>query len=100
METTPATPDSSDLLRLTDERSAAVDYHAAEGRSWRVTLSADGARAARLTTPDTAPAADASLRGTAGELFLALYDRVPVDALKLGGDRRLFDQLPAWEPEE
>ncbi|MFD4605276.1 maleylpyruvate isomerase family mycothiol-dependent enzyme [Streptomyces sp. NPDC058464] len=81
-------------------RPATVDYHATEGRSWRVTLSADGARAARLTTPDTAPAADASLRGTAGELVLALYDRVPVDALKLDGERRLFDQLLAWEPEE
>ncbi|MDX2731390.1 hypothetical protein PV683_23550 [Streptomyces sp. AK08-01B] len=28
-------------------------------------------------------AADASLRGTAGELLLALYDRVPVDSPKL-----------------
>ncbi|MFD0395870.1 hypothetical protein ACFQ3Z_42615 [Streptomyces nogalater] len=88
---------------------AAVDYHAAEGRSWRLVLSADGARAARLPEPGTAPAtaagedpypAGASLRGTAGELVLALYGRVPVDSLKAEGDRRLFDQLLAWDPDE
>ena len=87
---------------------AVVDYHATEGRSWRLWLSAGGARAARLTTPGTVPAtavgedpdaAGASLRGTAGELVLALYDRIPVDSLKLDGDRRLFDLLLAWEPE-
>ncbi|MBB5897305.1 hypothetical protein BJ998_008564 [Kutzneria kofuensis] len=31
--------------------------------------------------------------------MLALYGRVPVDSLKADGDRRLFDQLIAWEPE-
>jgi hypothetical protein len=44
-------------------------------------------------------AAGASLRGTASELVLALYGRVPVDSLELDGDRRLFDLLLAWEPE-
>ncbi|MFF3945766.1 hypothetical protein ACFYYN_13170 [Streptomyces sp. NPDC001902] len=33
-------------------------------------------------------AADASLGGTAGELVLAPYGRVPVDSLEVGGDRR------------
>ncbi|MET7854386.1 maleylpyruvate isomerase family mycothiol-dependent enzyme [Streptomyces avermitilis] len=88
---------------------AAVDYHATEGRSWRLSLSADGVRATRLPTPGTMPAtvagedpdaADASVRGTAGELVLALYDRIPVDSLKLDGDRRLFDLLQAWDPDE
>ncbi|MFF3332959.1 maleylpyruvate isomerase family mycothiol-dependent enzyme [Streptomyces sp. NPDC002888] len=87
---------------------AAVDYHATEGPSWRLRLSADGARTARLSTPGTMPAtaagedpdaADASARGTAGELVLALYGRIPVDSLKLDGDRRLFDLLLAWDPD-
>ncbi|WP_338019521.1 hypothetical protein [Saccharothrix deserti] len=43
--------------------------------------------------------ADASARGTAGELVLAMCGRIPVDSLKLDGDRRLFDLLVAWEPE-
>jgi hypothetical protein len=77
---------------------AAVDYHATEGRSWRLSLSADGARITRLPTPGTTSAtavgedpdaADASARGTAGELVLALHGRIPVDSLKLDGDRRL-----------
>ncbi len=85
-----------------------VDYHATDGRSWRLSLSADGARAARLPSPGTAhasaggedmTAAGASLRGTASELVLALYGRVPVDSLELDGDRHLFDLLLAWEPE-
>jgi uncharacterized protein (TIGR03083 family) len=81
---------------------AAVDYHATEGRSWRLTLSADGARTARLPDPGTASAtaADASLRGTAGELVLVLYGRIPADSLKIDGERRLFDQLLAWDPDE
>ncbi|MGW3664647.1 hypothetical protein [Streptomyces sp. NPDC005141] len=62
-----------------------------------------------LSTPGTTPAttagevpdtADASIQGTAGELVLALYGRIPVDSLKLDGDRRLFDLLLAWDPDE
>lgn len=45
-------------------------------------------------------AADASARGTASELVLTLYGRIPVDCLELDGDRRLFDQLIAWDPDE
>nr|WP_202450918.1 maleylpyruvate isomerase N-terminal domain-containing protein [Streptomyces sp. SID4948] len=85
-----------------------VDGHATEGRSWQVSLSADGARITRLATPGTPPTAvgaasdavGASLRGTAGELVLALYGRRPVDTLKVDGDRRLLDLLWAWEPDE
>jgi uncharacterized protein (TIGR03083 family) len=84
---------------------AAIDYHATEGRSWRLWLSAEGARIARLPSSGTMPAtaagedaADASAQGTASELVLAFYGRIPVDSLKLDGDRRVFDQLIAWEP--
>lgn len=83
--------------------SATVDYHASEGRSWRLWLSTDGARAARLppsTAGEGTKAPDASARGKAGELVLALYGRVPVDSLQLEGDPRLFDQLEAWDPSE
>ncbi|GAA1322158.1 hypothetical protein GCM10009647_055930 [Streptomyces sanglieri] len=43
--------------------------------------------------------ADASARGTAGDLVLAMYGRIPVDSLKPDGDRRLFDQLLARDPD-
>lgn len=90
-------------------KPAAVGIHATEGRSWHLSLSADGARITRLPAPGTMPAttagedpdaADASLRGTAGELVLAMYGRTPVDSLKLDGDRHLLDLLWAWEPDE
>ena len=80
---------------------AVVDYHATEGLSWRLRLSPGGARVTRLTAaaagegPDTA---DASASGTASDLVLVFYGRVPLDALKLDGDRRVFDQLVAWDP--
>jgi uncharacterized protein (TIGR03083 family) len=80
---------------------AVVDYHATEGRSWRLWLSADGARIARLPAPAAgvdSDVVDASARGTASDLVLAFYGRIPLDSLKLDGDRRIFDQLIAWDP--
>ncbi|MEU8007201.1 maleylpyruvate isomerase family mycothiol-dependent enzyme [Catellatospora sp. NPDC049111] len=78
---------------------AVVDYHATEGRSWRLRLSGDGAQVARLTAagedPDTA---DVSARGTASDLVLFFYGRIPLDSLRFEGDRRIFDQLAAWDP--
>ncbi|MEU7526087.1 maleylpyruvate isomerase N-terminal domain-containing protein [Saccharothrix sp. NPDC042600] len=75
---------------------AVVDYHTTEGPSWRLWLSAAGARAARLAA-DAPP--DASARGSAHELITVLYGRNPVDSLELEGDVRVFDRLVAWEPE-
>ena len=77
----------------------AVDYVASEGGAWRLTLTADGVRSTRLTSAG-APKADASLTGTAGELVLALYGRIPVTALTIDGDGRLFDQLLTWNPDD
>ena len=83
-------------------KPAVVDYHATEGHSWRLWLSADGARFARLselgTASEDSDAADASALGTANELVLAFYGRIPVDSPKLEGDGRVFDRLVAWEP--
>jgi uncharacterized protein (TIGR03083 family) len=87
---------------------AVIEYHATEGRSWRLWLSADGARIARLPTPGTPPAAtagedpaaaDASAQGTASQLILAFYGRIPLDSLKMDGDQRHFDLLVAWDPD-
>ncbi|WP_329115370.1 maleylpyruvate isomerase family mycothiol-dependent enzyme [Streptomyces sp. NBC_01465] len=82
-------------------KPAVIDFHASEGRSWRLSLSADGARSVRLPEaggqePD---AADLSAWGTADELVLILHDRIPFNSLRLDGDRGLFDQLSAWDPD-
>jgi uncharacterized protein (TIGR03083 family) len=75
---------------------AVVDYHATEGRSWRLRLSGDGARVARLLAPEGEP--DFSARGTASDLVLLFYGRVSGDSLKLDGDVRVLDRLEAWDP--
>jgi uncharacterized protein (TIGR03083 family) len=79
-------------------RAADLDFEAAEGRTWRLSLSATGARTARLAGGDTV--ADAAVRGSASEVVLMLYDRIPIDSLPLRGDRGLFDLLRAWDPDE
>jgi uncharacterized protein (TIGR03083 family) len=83
-------------------KPAVVDYHATEGRSWRLWLSADGARTARLpaSAGEGSEAADVSAWGTANELVMFLHGRIAMDSLRLAGDRGIFDQLIAWEPEE
>ncbi|BEL04730.1 maleylpyruvate isomerase family mycothiol-dependent enzyme [Actinoplanes sichuanensis] len=73
---------------------AVVEYRTTEGPSWCLRLTADGARADRLPA-----AADVTAETSASDLVLTFYGRKPVDALKLDGDRRVLDQLVAWEPE-
>ncbi|MGV9266211.1 maleylpyruvate isomerase N-terminal domain-containing protein [Kitasatospora sp. NPDC003701] len=89
-------------------KPTAFDFHATEGRSWRLTLDGDGARTTRLPAPGSTPASAAdegpetvgvSVRGTAGELVLFIYDRIPAGSLQLDGDAGLFDLLRDWEPE-
>jgi uncharacterized protein (TIGR03083 family) len=74
-----------------------VEYQTTEGPAWRLSLSSDEVGLTRRSTPGTD--AGASIRGTAGELVLVLYDRLAVDALKVEGDRRLFDLLIEWDPD-
>lgn len=77
-----------------------VDFHTTEGPScWRYTLSADGARTTFLTAADE-DLADASAKGTASDMVLAFYDRVPLDSLQLQGDRNQFDLIWAWNPDD
>ncbi|MFJ1654132.1 hypothetical protein ACIOC2_22680 [Streptomyces sp. NPDC088337] len=54
----------------------------------------------RKAGPEDPDAAAASARGTASELVLILHDRIPINSLKLDGDRGLFEQLSAWDPDE
>ena len=86
---------------------AVVDYDATEGRSWRLWVSADGARIARLPEAGGRGAADdgrqgvgARVSGTSSEIVLAaFYGRRPLEALTIEGDRGVIDRLIAWEPE-
>jgi uncharacterized protein (TIGR03083 family) len=76
-----------------------VDYHATEGRSWRLWVSDGRTRATRL--PDGATAgedpekADVAVWGTANELVLFFYGRIHTDSLRTEGDRGILDRLHA-----
>ncbi|MFJ5884564.1 maleylpyruvate isomerase family mycothiol-dependent enzyme [Kitasatospora cineracea] len=79
-------------------KPAAIDLHAAEGRSWRLTLDADGVRCTDL-------AADAEpgglvVRGTASDLVLCFYARTPFEDLETTGDTEPMEQLAEWDPDE
>jgi uncharacterized protein (TIGR03083 family) len=73
-------------------RPARLLLSAVEGPRWTVDLSPSG------VTLDPAAAGDpvVTAHGTASELVLALYERVPWTSLRVDGDRSVFDELHAW----
>ncbi|WP_416972497.1 maleylpyruvate isomerase family mycothiol-dependent enzyme [Streptomyces sp. 4F14] len=75
---------------------ATLDFLTTDAPAWRLTLSAEGARA---TTPPTATPPTASVEGTAEEVVLYLHGRAPVSSLKAEGDVTVFGRLEEWEPE-
>ncbi|MEU3466113.1 maleylpyruvate isomerase N-terminal domain-containing protein [Streptomyces sp. NPDC006733] len=77
-------------------KPATIDLHATEGRSWRLTLDADGVRCDDLAA-DAEPG-DLAMRGAASELVLYFYDRLPLDVLETTGDTEPMDQLAVWDP--
>jgi uncharacterized protein (TIGR03083 family) len=80
-------------------KPAVVHYHATEGHSWRLWLLADGARAARLprgaAAGESPEAADVAIWGTANELVMYFYGRIPMESLRVEGDRGILEQLHA-----
>ncbi|AXO38118.1 maleylpyruvate isomerase N-terminal domain-containing protein [Micromonospora sp. B006] len=78
---------------------AVLDYHLTEGGWWRVRLSPDGVQVTCLPAGADAGPADTAARSTAGDLVLALYGRIPLDALGIEGDRQVLDRIAAWDPD-
>jgi uncharacterized protein (TIGR03083 family) len=54
---------------------------------WHMTISADG----RATRSDGDPSADATMRGTASDLYLYLWNREPQQAVEFRGDQRVLE---------
>ncbi|GAA2165482.1 maleylpyruvate isomerase family mycothiol-dependent enzyme [Pedococcus bigeumensis] len=78
---------------------ATLDYVSTEGPAWRLWLDGDGARFARL--PDGGAPADAATltgRGSASQIVLSMYGRIPVRSLTLEGDSQVLDRLVDWVP--
>jgi len=72
---------------------ARVAVHTTEGPSFELDLSSTGARL--LDGPTTARE---RIRGSASDVLLTLYGRLPLDRLRTEGDRTVLRQLLAWPP--
>ncbi|MGW6981302.1 maleylpyruvate isomerase family mycothiol-dependent enzyme [Streptomyces sp. NPDC054932] len=76
---------------------ATMDYHAAEAGSWRQTVDAAGSRFTRLTAAEAAESKPtAAIHGTASEMALLMYMRIPAGSLRIEGDADLLQQLQDW----
>jgi uncharacterized protein (TIGR03083 family) len=88
---------------------AVVALLAAEGPCWLLELTPEGSRARSFPAGAAAdpadvdsgrPAPTVTARGSASDLVLALYGRIPMEALELEGDREVLTRLRAWQPSE
>lgn len=74
--------------------AARIGLHTAEGPSWLLELGHRGVRP--LGADADGAATDAALHGTASELLLALYVRLPWEGLRVEGDRALLGHFLEW----
>ncbi|WP_425953857.1 maleylpyruvate isomerase N-terminal domain-containing protein [Xylanimonas sp. McL0601] len=79
---------------------ATFDLRTSSGHGWRLEVDGDGARSIRLDAAAPEVSASVGVTGTASDLVLYLYDRLPADALQVTGEAGLLDLLRAWEPED
>jgi uncharacterized protein (TIGR03083 family) len=76
---------------------ATVAMDAGAAGSWLVELGEAGAVSTRADSRSSDGARpDTRLRGSAGDLVLVLYGRLPLDAVQVEGDRELAGRLLAW----
>ncbi|MET9225257.1 maleylpyruvate isomerase family mycothiol-dependent enzyme [Lentzea sp. NPDC003310] len=73
---------------------AVVDYRLDEGGSWRISMSANGARVVEAGDD----VADASAEGAAHDFLMVFYGRGSLEPLKIDGNAEVLDQLGAWVP--
>jgi uncharacterized protein (TIGR03083 family) len=73
-------------------RPARVAFTAVEGPSWVVDLSPAGVQ----LDPAASGEPVTTVHGAASDLVLALYKRIPADAVRVDGDRSVFTDLLEW----
>lgn len=77
-----------------------LGFRATEGRSWRLDLSGDGARYARLGADESVEAvASAFVDVPASDIVLWDYNRIALESLEISGDRVGFERLRDWDPD-
>ncbi len=77
-------------------RPARIALSAVEGPTWVVDLTPTGAKA----DPAAGGEPLATLRGSASDLVLAVYKRIPLDRIEVDGDRAAVQEFLAWTDTE
>ena len=77
-------------------RPARIALSAVEGPTWVLDLTPSGAEAGPLASGEPL----ATMRGSASDLVLALYKRIPLDAIGVDGDREAVEEFLAWTDTE
>jgi uncharacterized protein (TIGR03083 family) len=73
-------------------RPARLVFAATEGPAWTVDLTPAGARLAPAASGEPV----ATIHGTASDLVLALYGRIPLTDVRIDGDAEVVRQLITW----
>jgi uncharacterized protein (TIGR03083 family) len=80
------------VLGAWPHRPARLALAATEGPAWTVDLTPAGARLAPAASGEPV----ATVHGTASNLVLALYERIPLTEVHIDGDAEVVRQLLAW----
>jgi uncharacterized protein (TIGR03083 family) len=73
-------------------RSVRIALSATDGPTWMLDLTPGGARPGTATGDGPL----ATMRASAGDLVLALYTRIPLDRIRIDGDREVVERFQAW----
>jgi len=73
-------------------RPARIVFSAVEGPSWVLDVTPDGAR----LDPAAGGEPVATVHGSASDILLALFGRIPLDHLRIDGDPTVVTQLKSW----
>jgi uncharacterized protein (TIGR03083 family) len=77
-------------------RPARIALSAVEGPTWLVDLTPSGAKAG----PAAGGEPLATIRGSASDLVLAVYKRIPLERIDVDGDRQAVEEFLAWTDTE
>ncbi|WP_433726912.1 maleylpyruvate isomerase family mycothiol-dependent enzyme [Actinoplanes sp. CA-051413] len=77
-------------------RPARIALSAVEGPTWLVDLTPSGAKSGPAASGEPL----ATMRGSASDLVLAIYKRIPLESIEVDGDREAVEEFLAWTDTE
>ncbi|GAA3946333.1 hypothetical protein Aau02nite_71860 [Amorphoplanes auranticolor] len=77
-------------------RPSRIALSAVEGPTWLVDLTPSGAKSGPAASGEPL----ATMRGSASDLVLAVYKRIPLESIEVDGDREAVEEFLAWTDTE